>query len=146
MISRHDRLTCDKVLEKLAKKLQRNWPKSAKFYDILTVSFKKLLLIKLKYEFSWTIRQFFTLPGTELDARYIFLNDQFSGRIRKGAISYRKVLIKWKFDFFGKNPAPSLFSFHRPLTTCQVSEKNNEQILRKLCCKRTDGRTNRTSK
>ena len=54
-----------------------------------------------------------------------------------------KTLIFWE------NPAPSLFSFHRP---CQVSEKNNEQILRKMCCKRTDeltdertdGRTNRT--
>ena len=49
-----------------------------------------------------------------------------------------KILIFWN------NPAPSLFSFHRPLTTCQVSEKNNEQILRKLCCKRMDGRMNMT--
>ena len=44
-----------------------------------------------------------------------------------------------KIRIFWKNPAPSLLSFRRPLTTCQVSEKSNEQIPRKA---RTDGRTN----
>ena len=28
-----------------------------------------------------------------------------------------------KIPIFSKNLAPSLFSIHRPLTTCQVSEK-----------------------
>ena len=46
-----------------------------------------------------------------------------------------KILIFWK------NPAPSLFSFRRPLTTCQVSEKSNVQIPRKVRHRRTDGRT-----
>ena len=40
-----------------------------------------------------------------------------------------------------KNPAPSLFSIHRPLPSFR---NNNEQILRKLCCKRTNGRRKRT--
>ena len=37
-------ITCDKVSEKLAKKFQRNWAKTAKLYDILTVSYKKYCL------------------------------------------------------------------------------------------------------
>ena len=44
--------------------------------------------------------------------------------------------------FFWKYPVPSLFSFHRPLTTCQVSEKSNEQIPRKVRHRRTNGRPN----
>ena len=47
-----------------------------------------------------------------------------------------------KIRIFGKNPAPSLFSFRRPLTTCQVSEKSNEQIPRKVRHSRTNGRKN----
>ena len=43
---------------------------------------------------------------------------------------------------FWKNPAPSLFRIHRPLTTCQVSDKSNDQIPRKVCYGRTDERTN----
>ena len=50
-----------------------------------------------------------------------------------------KSAYKMKIRFFWKNPAPSLFSFHRPLTTCQVSEKSNEQIPRKVRQRRTDG-------
>ena len=47
-----------------------------------------------------------------------------------------------KIRIFWKNPAPSLFSFHRPLTTCQVLEKSNEQIPIKVRHRRTNGRTN----
>ena len=40
-----------------------------------------------------------------------------------------------KIRIFWKNPAPS------PLTTCQVSEKSNEQIPRKVRHRGTDERT-----
>ena len=43
-----------------------------------------------------------------------------------------------KIRIFWKNPAQSLFSFRRPLTTCQVSEKSNEQIPRKVPHRRTN--------
>ena len=66
MISRHDILTCGTVSAKLATKIWRNFPKTARFCDILTVSYKKILLIKWKYEFSRIIHlcKFFTLHGT----------------------------------------------------------------------------------
>ena len=55
--------------------------------------------------------------------KIVFKNDQFSGKIWKCAISYKKSAYKMKILIFWNNPAPSLFNFHRPLTTCQVSEK-----------------------
>ena len=105
VISRHDRLTCNKVSEKLAKKFQRNWAKTAKLYDILTVSYKKTIAYKMK------IPIFLYNPSMPIFHTSWYLtwckilkknNEQFSGKIRKGAISYKKVLIKWKYEFFGK--------------------------------------------
>ena len=47
------------------------------------------------------------------------------------------------FDhFFQKNPAPSHITRYGPLTPCQVSEKTNEPILRKLTNRRKDRQTN----
>ena len=46
-----------------------------------------------------------------------------------------------KIRIFWENKARSLLSFHQPLTTCQVSEKSNEQIPRKVRHRRTDERT-----
>ena len=49
---------------------------------------------------------------------------------------------------FFKNWALSLFSTYQPLTSCKISKKSNEPILRKLGCKnwpdgQTDGQTDR---
>ena len=50
-----------------------------------------------------------------------------------------------KILIFSKNPAPSLFSFHRPLATCQFSENNKNRLLENCVAnERTDGRTNMT--
>ena len=36
-----------------------------------------------------------------------------------------------------------LFKFYEPLTSCKISEKTNEPILRKTCNGRTDGLTSK---
>ena len=46
-----------------------------------------------------------------------------------------------KYGVLTKNRALSLFFISEPLTCCKVSEKTNEQILRKLRYGRTNGRT-----
>ena len=46
-----------------------------------------------------------------------------------------------RWGFFQKNPAQSHITRYGPLTPCQVSEKTNEPILRKLTDRRKDGRT-----
>ena len=42
-----------------------------------------------------------------------------------------------KIRIFPKNPALSLFYFYGPLTSCKISEKTNEPIMRKVCYRRT---------
>ena len=43
-----------------------------------------------------------------------------------------------KMKIFPKNPALSLLCLYGPLTSCKISEKNNEPIMRKVCYRRTD--------
>jgi hypothetical protein len=38
---------------------------------------------------------------------------------------------------FPKNPALSLLCLYGPLTSCKISEKTNEPIMRKVCYRRT---------
>ena len=45
-----------------------------------------------------------------------------------------------RWGFFPKNPALSHTTIYGPLTPCQVSEKTNEPILRKLTDRWKDGR------
>ena len=40
---------------------------------------------------------------------------------------------------FFKNPAPSVTRCHGQLSSCTISEKTNDSILRKLCDGRADG-------
>ena len=51
----------------------------------------------------------------------------------------------WSFlpdgDFFPKYPALSHITRYEPLTSCQVSEKTNEPILRKRTDRQKDGWT-----
>ena len=63
----------------------------------------------------------------------------FLGKSEKVQFLIKKCY-KMKMRIFGENPASSLFSIHRPLTTCQVLEKSNEQIPRKVCYGRTNER------
>ena len=47
----------------------------------------------------------------------------------------------WAPNFFLKNLAPSVTRYHGQLSTCTISEKTNNPILRKLSDGRPDGRT-----
>ena len=44
-------------------------------------------------------------------------------------------------NFFFKNLAPSVTRYHGQLSSCTISEKTNDLILRKLSDGRTDGQT-----
>ena len=46
-----------------------------------------------------------------------------------------------KMRIFPKNPALSLLCLYGPLTSCKISQKTDEPIMRKVCYRRTDGRT-----
>ena len=43
-----------------------------------------------------------------------------------------------KMRIFLKNPALSLLCLYGPLTSCKISEKTDEPIMRKVCYRRTD--------
>ena len=47
----------------------------------------------------------------------------------------------WADNFFFKNLAPSVTRCHVQLSSCTISGKTNDPILRKLSDGRTDGRT-----
>ena len=49
----------------------------------------------------------------------------------------------WAANFFFKNLAPSVTRRHCQLSSCTISEKTNEPIMRIFSDRRTDGKTYR---
>ena len=93
-------------------KFQNNWQRSSKEIDrrlpnfmifwlflIKTIAYKMKIWIFLNNPSMAIFHTSWYLTWCEILRRK---NDQFSGKIRKGAISYKKVPIKWKCEFVGK--------------------------------------------
>ena len=49
----------------------------------------------------------------------------------------------WAYNFFFQNAGSSVTRYHGQLSSCTISEKTNDPILRKLSDGRTDGQTDR---
>ena len=50
----------------------------------------------------------------------------------------------WAANFFFKNLASSVTRYHGQLSSCTISEKINDPILRKLSDRRTDAQTDKS--
>ena len=109
----------------IGNRFQRNWPKTARFFYIFTVSYKQNSAYKIK------IRIFLKNPPMPICHTFWHLT---WCKVKKIPVFWEKPKMcsfiserayKTKILILYKKKAPSLFSIHRPLTTCQVSEQNN---------------------
>ena len=65
------------------------------------------------------------------------------GDVQMGLILAHLAQIRAAKNFFLKNLAPSVTRCHGQLSSCKISEKTNDPILRKFSEERTNRRTDR---